>query len=147
MPACMCTDTPPACPYHPPGSQIANMTFCKEHSTTGKKERLCMIVATTRLLPLWFYTFVALQATQPPACTHVYRHTTSPSLPPTRFCIFVAMPSVTSAVLPPAPQVMSQKVGPYATIRSRRSNRFSTPWTWYKSPTGVGGGDRGAGEG
>ncbi len=43
------------------------------------------------------------------------------------FCIFAAMSSVRSAVVPPAPQVMSQKVGPYEAIRSCRSNRFSTP--------------------
>lgn len=47
---------------------------------------------------------------------------------PTWFCILVAMSSVTSAVEPPAPQVMSQKTGPYATMRSSRSNRFSTPY-------------------
>ena len=45
----------------------------------------------------------------------------------TRFCIFAAMSSVKSAVLPPAPHVMSQKVGPYAAMRSCLSNRFATP--------------------
>ena len=43
------------------------------------------------------------------------------------FCILAAMSSVRSAVVPPAPQVMSQKVGPYEAMRSCRSNRFSTP--------------------
>ena len=46
----------------------------------------------------------------------------------TRFCIFAAMSSVKSAVLPPAPQVMSQNVGPYAAMRSCLSNKFATPW-------------------
>ena len=43
------------------------------------------------------------------------------------FCILSAISSVSSAVEPPAPQVMSQKVGPYPAILSCRSNRFSTP--------------------
>ncbi len=57
-------------------------------------------------------------------------HTAAPvpaALGRTMFCIFAAMSSVRSAVVPPAPQVMSQKVGPYEAIRSCRSNRFSTP--------------------
>lgn len=43
------------------------------------------------------------------------------------FCILFAMSSVRSAVEPPAPQVMSQNAGLWATIRSIRSNKFSTP--------------------
>ena len=43
------------------------------------------------------------------------------------FCILVAMSSVSDAVEPPAPHVMSQNVGWYATMRSSRSYRFSTP--------------------
>ena len=45
----------------------------------------------------------------------------------TMFCIFAAMSSVRSAVLPPAPHVMSQKVGPNDAMRSCLSKRFSTP--------------------
>ena len=45
----------------------------------------------------------------------------------TMFCILAAMSSVRSAVVPPAPQVMSQKVGPNDAMRSCLSNRFSTP--------------------
>lgn len=44
------------------------------------------------------------------------------------FCILAAMSSVRSAVVPPAPQVMSQNVGPYDAMRSCLSNKFSTPW-------------------
>lgn len=43
------------------------------------------------------------------------------------FCILLAMSRVRSAVEPPAPQVMSQKEGLWATMRSMRSKRFSTP--------------------
>jgi hypothetical protein len=45
------------------------------------------------------------------------------------FCILLAMSRVATAVEPPAPQVMSQKVGPYDAIRSCLSNKFSNPWT------------------
>lgn len=45
----------------------------------------------------------------------------------TMFCILLAISRVRSAVEPPAPQVMSQKAGPCATIRSMRSKRLSTP--------------------
>ena len=43
------------------------------------------------------------------------------------FCILLAMSKVRSAVEPPAPQVMSQKEGLWATILSIFSNRLSTP--------------------
>ena len=49
----------------------------------------------------------------------------------TSFCILAAMSSVTSAVEPPAPHVMSQKSGPKAAMRSRRSSRLSTPFGWW----------------
>ena len=45
----------------------------------------------------------------------------------TIFCIFLAISRVKSCVEPPAPQVMSQKVGPYEAILSCRSNKFCTP--------------------
>ena len=45
----------------------------------------------------------------------------------TMFCIFAAMSSVRSAVAPPAPQVMPQKVSPNDAMRSCLSKRFSTP--------------------
>lgn len=45
----------------------------------------------------------------------------------TVFCIFVAICSVRSAVVPPAPQVISQKVGFNAAILSCLMKRFSTP--------------------
>ena len=45
----------------------------------------------------------------------------------TSFCIFSAMVRVRSAVEPPAPHVMSQKVGPRAAMRLWRSCRLCTP--------------------
>jgi hypothetical protein len=45
----------------------------------------------------------------------------------TMFCMRLEISRVRSAVDPPAPHVMSQKDGPCATMRSIRSNRFSTP--------------------
>ena len=50
------------------------------------------------------------------------------------FCILAAMSRVRSAVVPPAPQVMSQKVGPKDAMRSCLSNRFSTPCEVLKCP-------------
>ena len=47
----------------------------------------------------------------------------------TVFCIVEAICMVRSAVVPPAPQVMSQNVGFSAAIRSCLVNRFSTPCT------------------
>ena len=43
------------------------------------------------------------------------------------FCILPAISKVRSAVVPPAPQVISQKVGSCVAMRSILSNRFSTP--------------------
>ena len=43
------------------------------------------------------------------------------------FCILLAISSVRSAVVPPAPQVISQKVGWCVAMRSILSNKFSTP--------------------
>jgi hypothetical protein len=46
----------------------------------------------------------------------------------TVFCILVAICIVRSAVVPPAPQVMSQKVGFNPAILSCLMNKFSTPY-------------------
>ena len=46
----------------------------------------------------------------------------------TMFCILPAISKVRSAVVPPAPQVISQKVGSCVAMRSILSNRFSTPY-------------------
>ena len=51
------------------------------------------------------------------------------------FCILVAIFNVRSAVEPPAPQVISQKVGLSAAILSCLSNKFSTPCILYQSGT------------
>lgn len=45
----------------------------------------------------------------------------------TMFCILPAISKVRSAVVPPAPQVMSQNVGSCVAMRSILSNKFSTP--------------------
>lgn len=59
---------------------------------------------------------------------------------PTMFCILPAISKVRSAVVPPAPQVISQKVGSWVAIRSILSNRFSTPCkgrTYWPTPRAI----------
>lgn len=65
--------------------------------------------------------------TGPITTTTNYHHVQDGVPKLTMFCILLAMSRVTAEVDPPAPQVMSQNAGWCMTMRSIRSNRFSTP--------------------
>lgn len=94
--------------------------------TVGGADRLRPFL-WTRDCPLGQRACRALNKARRAVDGHARHPTGDPEACRTWFCIRVAMSSVTSAVEPPAPQVMSQKTGACATMRSKRSNRFSTP--------------------